>query len=689
MSGEKPKSSSRDSVILGVDILAGSSSFSSKQPHYAAVFIKGDKVIDEYEDASLSRLIRLIWERRPKIIAIDNIYELAPSEDKLVKLMSLLPPDIELIQVTGWGPQAVNMKAIARSLGLEVHGKLTPIKTAYIAAVAAGKGYGYKIRFIEEKTKIVVSRGRGLKRGGMSHNRYVRSIRAGILRMTKEIKSILDKHGLDYDLVFRKSRGGLERSIFIVYAPRSKLYGLVKPLNTKTVRVEIKPVYTSKIKPIALDKNKSSRKPVIIGLDPGINTGLAVVDVNGVPLLLHSSKNIDRSDIISMIASIGVPVIVATDVASPPDSVKKLAASLNAIIYTPPRDLSNDEKNLIVYNVKKRYPWIDVENTHERDALAAAYKAYLSYEDKFKQLETQIEDIDLPIDIDNIKAMIIRGKSMAEALEEEVSKLLMSEKPIEHYKRDGESTQQPSPTLGSNERIRELTKKIKLLEAENRALKRVNKELQNRIEELEVEIRNLRYAIEPDEDMKRLIDMLAAENKRLSNEIKMLKQTLEERDKKIRELQRLLREIVDKGFIPIPIVGRLCLHHVSRINLDNLKVKALYIGDLSSYDSDSLNYLRRNRVAVIADISSENKILENMIPVLDLKKYQHYIIGDRVYIEPNIVVDIEALWKKIDEVEKEKSFEKILKLISEYKRERKKKLGVNIDQISRNYTILV
>ncbi len=672
---------SNDKLVMGVDILPGKSSLSTRQPHYAVVLLKNERIVDEYEDVSLSRLIRLIWEHRPSIIAIDNIFELAADEKKLLKLMSLLPSDIELIQVTGWGPQAVNIKAVARSLGLSIHGKLSPLKTAYISAYAASKGYGYRIKFLEEKTKIIVSKGRSLSRGGMSYNRYIRSIRAGILRMTREIKSILDKNRLDYDLVFKKSEGGLERSIFIVYAPRTKLYGLVKPINTKTIRVEIKPIYTSRITAIASSGiGSKSLRPVIVGLDPGMCTGIAIMDLNGTPLFLHSSKNIDRSDIINMIRSVGNPILIATDVASPPEAVKKLAATLHVNVYTPSHDLSNDEKNLLIYSIKKNFPWIEIDDTHERDALAAAYKAYLSYQDKFRQLESELDKINIPVNLERIKAAIIKGKTIAEALESEVDKLI--EKEFQET-RDTRITKQEKTDIYEQLKVDEevisrLQKRVKHLEAEKLKLQHRIADLLSRIEALETELRVVKHTYKPDQETKRFIELIVNENKNLREEVKRLRKEIEKLSKEKNELTSIINNIFDKNMKYIPVITSLTSAIIRNLLFSDKTIKAVFIESLSSYNSEAIDYLFENRIAIVT--RSVEGYLDNKVPIISLNNIEHYIIGNRVYVDRNIENKIARKWEEIENKLREDEFTKIIKLIEDYRKERKKKLGIDVNE---------
>lgn len=666
------RSSSEDKVIFGVDILPGKSSLSTSQPHYALVILRGEKVVARYDDVSLSRLLRLIWEYKPSIIAVDNVYELAPSKSKLMKIITLLPPETEIVQVTGWGSQATSLKNLARELGIDASGKLTPLKTAYIAALAAYRGYGYKVKFLEEKTKIIVSRGRSISRGGMSQNRFIRSIRAGILSVTREIKRILDQNKLDYDLVFRKAKGGLERSIFIVYAPRSKLYGLIKPINTKNVKVEIKPVYKHKILVPRSNTPEASRY-LIVGIDPGVSTGIAILDLNGVPLFIYSSKNIDRSDIVNMILSIGTPIIIATDTNPPPDTIKKIASMLKAQVYVPPRSLSTEEKNEIANMVKERFPWIDIEDSHERDALAAAYKAYQSLEKKFMQIEASVEKIGLEIDVERVKADIIRGKTIAEAIEAEINRIL--EEAEQGEKGKEVKVKRERVCAEEDKRIEKLKDRIKALEAERLRLLSEIKDLRNKIRELELELNILKHDRVPQEEtLVREIDRLKTENAILSSHVKELKERLNELSSRYERLKNILIEISMKGFIAIPKVSSIDKGLVSRIN--NYKVKAVYVDDTSRLTLDQYRALEDSRIALIVrgPVPSHAEL---RIPIININRYKHYTIDDHVFVEPKIIEDIEESWKRIEEERKREEFDRIIKLIEEYQRERKKKFGVS------------
>ena len=634
-----PLGNEQRQVIIGIDILPGHSSSGMRQPHYTIVVLKNGELYDKFEDASLSRLIRIIWDYKPDILAVDNVFEIAPNTTKLLKIISMLPPSTKIIQVTGWGAEAVNLKTLAKSIGIDLRGKLSPIKTAYLAALIASKGYGYEVKLLEEKTKIIVSRGRSVSHGGMSYNRYIRSVRAGILAVTKEIKKILDKNGFDYDLVFKKARGGLERSVFIVYAPRSKLYGLIKPIHSKSVRVEIKPIYKNKIV-ISKEQVRVKRRPVIVGLDPGIYTGIAVLDLSGEPILLYSSKNLDRGEIVNIISSIGTPILVSTDVNPPPDAVKKLAAMLKVQLYVPSHSLSNDEKNNLVLMMKKRYPWIDIEDIHERDALAAAYRAYLSFEDKFRQAEARIAEMNLNIDIERVKQYIIKGVSIAEAIEKELERVFNEEEHQSMEKHDIKVSRQESnrPEL---ERIEKLKNRIKSLESERLKLKKELTTMNKRLEELELELNVLKHSIRPDEALLREYEILKNENQVLKKQIDTLRKELEMLKKENMNLRSIIKEIVYQNYIPVPIAKNTSYTNIVKASKNTISYfKAIYVDNILDINVDAISFLEKEKVAILYSGGKEKRILDSLkgkVPVVDISELKYYRIENTLYIEPSII----------------------------------------------------
>lgn len=260
--------------IFGIDILAGKSPSSLSQPNYALVILQDQNIIKKVNGVSKNQLIRLIGTYKPDILAVDNIYELEPSSNDLKAFVALLPPKTKVIQVTGSPSSASSLQETAIKQGLRPPSKLSPMEEAETCALLAEKSVGVEAQFLENETQILVCRNVSLGPGGSSQTRYRRKIHNSILDITRRIKSTLDDFDFDYDLFKEDSDFGLERSEFIVYAPRSKLYGIVKSRSGAYVKVSVNPIFREKIEFVprkqgSVDVHHASpSRKLIIGVDP-------------------------------------------------------------------------------------------------------------------------------------------------------------------------------------------------------------------------------------------------------------------------------------------------------------------------------------------------------------------------------------------------------------------------------------
>jgi len=122
----------------------------------------------------------------------------------------------------------------------------------------------------------------------------------------------------------------------------------------------------------------NGHKPkVIVGIDPGFTSGLAIIDLEGKLIFVGSLKDAGREVIVKEITRYGEPVLISTDVSPTPEFIKKIAAAFDSPIYTPNKSLSVDEKRQIVseHNIMKQHDTNRVD-LHAQDAFAAALKAF-------------------------------------------------------------------------------------------------------------------------------------------------------------------------------------------------------------------------------------------------------------------------------------------------------------------------
>jgi len=62
------------------------------------------------------------------------------------------------------------------------------------------------------------------------------------------------------------------------------------------------------------ERTHNSHRGIIVGFDPGLTVGIAILDLNGVLISLESYKEIKKSEIVSHIIAYGRTVLLATDV---------------------------------------------------------------------------------------------------------------------------------------------------------------------------------------------------------------------------------------------------------------------------------------------------------------------------------------------------------------------------------------
>ena len=201
---------------------------------------------------------------------------------------------------------------------------------------------------------------------------------------------------------------------------------------------------------------------IIAGIDPGTTTGIAILDLNGKIVDLFSSRNTGINEIIKRLISSGKISMIATDVNPVPGVVSKLSAIVGSPIYIPEKSIQINEK----LKLTKDY---NTDDSHQRDALAAALNAYNKYKNKFQK----IESLGLK---DDVKHMILQGISIERAINQLNS---------EHQKIKEPNKVQPVKSIREDIQKKNLKDQI-------RDLKEQLKEKENEIQDLHSRISQLR-----------------------------------------------------------------------------------------------------------------------------------------------------------------------------------------------------
>ena len=612
-------------------------------PKYSVVVLRDGVVYKEVENVPLYKVIRLILEYRADILAVDNLNEIVESPRDIAKLSKLIPPWCRVVEVAGVEQRLVE---VARKFNIESP-HLTPLQAARVCAYAALNGIGREVKLYVDRTYVVVSKGRTPIQGGSSSERFKRSIRACVLRVVKEVKETLEKNGLDYDLLVKKSRGGLEKGLFVVYASLERVREVISPLRSRNVKITVKPVLTS----IPVTEESSSRL-VILGVDPGTTIGIAVLDFTGKPLLVASGKVPDREQVVGEVLRFGKPVIIAVDTSKPPEFAKKLASKLGAILYTPEYDLTVEEKQKLSSEYSVLYT-IDIPDSHARDALAGAIKAYRSFKPLIEEVESKTRGLRSVVR-EKIIVEVLRGKSLVEVLDEYFMRELS---------RDFKLRQKTPLIVKSNERVKEDLDKLhsRIVELES-IVKKLEEELKIRdklIEELQIELKAVKKRDLSEECERRVQNLLL--------EIESLRKMLRDRENTLNSiLQHVvsLEEAINR-LIKGDLIGAV---KASSLKNTTCTSKPVYLDDLKFLSNELLECIKREKSVLLIPpgVQIDWKVVKvpvvEVSPVLDFKDY--------VLVASNSLSNVKELWRTIEEFEAKERRRRIMEMIEEYKKSR-------------------
>lgn len=628
-------------IVMGIDRLPSYND-------YAVVIVSDSNIVFKKECVTKNEILEIAQQFKVNAIAIDNIYELG-SESEIKAFMSLLH-NVDLVQVTGSPIHGFKpLSLIAKELGLSKGSKLSPLKSAEICAMAALTGHGYVVKFYDPETKVVISRRRRFGPGGTSSDRYKRSIEGAILNLTKAIEAKLKSKGIDYDLSFRKGNFGIDGSTFIIYAPRNQLSGVVRPLRTSSLNVRIIPIFSKSFDfvPIGSLADLHRKRYLIIGIDPGTECGMAILDLNGRVLHLSSGRNVTRGQITRTIISLGRALVFASDVNPPPFMITKLAASHNALLFYPESPLKVEEKSELVERAVSEQN-LKIKDSHQFDALAAALKAFSHYKNKLEQCISHVKELGVQVDLEEVKALVIRGMSIRDAIM--ASKVHKVEKPIRVKKRRSEK-----------ELIEALKNKLELMKLERDHLLNKVKELESKIEELEEELK-LRKAEVKSLDKGEI-------DRRISSYISEISKLRLELEKEKNEKQVL------SSYLTLLATGEFMAFKRTSNLKEAITSQNVILRKIHNIDEEVRKILLKSPPKfIILQEPPSNEILDFDIPIIMLNELKYFEHGDVIIIDSTSFKNaLEVAKKRLEDRQKERA-KKIKNLFDEYKLERIKEL---------------
>jgi len=293
-----------------------------------------------------------------------------------------------------------------------------------------------------------------------------------------------------------------------------------------------------------LSNQKIDMKKLIVGVDPGVTVGLAVLSLDGQPILVESRRDWSLSGLVKRISELGEPTLISSDVSPASEILENLSHKLNAVLFVPSISMGADEKRQIARDYADFYG-LKLKNSHEADALAAAVKAYRHYEKKLHHVEARIRRMPIKVSAEEVKDLVLRGYSTKQAVQ---------------YLQSAEKYKAPPiviKTIPKEEKMKNLIKELQdRLAYERRKLKylrQANKKLREKIKSLEAEILSLKETIKEirseqsaDVRREREYSLLLDELKKTKAKVKEYSIKLEEYKRRFNDMQRL-RNLENRG----------------------------------------------------------------------------------------------------------------------------------------------
>jgi len=338
-------------------------------------------------------------------------------------------------------------------------------------------------------------------------------------------------------------------------------------------------------------------KPLIVGIDIGTTTGLAIYDLDKNLLYTGSKKYFSISNVIKEIMSFGNPLIIATDRKKVSSKIKKIAASFNCKTFHPDHDLTIQEKENIIR--------IPIKDAHEKDALASASFAFREYETMFNNINRALTSLSLEQYRDDVKEMIItrEAKNIAEAIEKvrpkEVVKVKTKIKEIYLNWRD-KAKEYKRKSKGNERRYEILKLYSEKLEEKLKALER---QKQTYIEEEKNKNEKVRKEILKEKELRKREILI----KQLQFELSKQKNLREIYEEKLKKQQELI-DIHNEGLIPVIKIPDFKKESIANVNREfDIRNKVVWIENFEPSKMATRALLNSKPKIVISEMEEETK----------------------------------------------------------------------------------
>jgi predicted RNase H-like nuclease (RuvC/YqgF family) len=676
-------------LIIGFDILPQKSPSSRRQPRYAMAISQGE-TLETNTSVRRTDLLKKIRQNKPDILATDNLLELASTEQGVINFLSKLPSKTRILQVTGSPVHGMmSISKLARRHGLTMNRHPSPIETAIIITQLASLGIGTEISALTRETRIVISRARNIGPGGFSQARFQRRMHGAIQQVARSIMEKLTKAQMDYDQYETHTSHGWSRCVLHVYDSFDNITKIVQAEINRIagVAVRISPI---KHRTILYHQRKdkrdqvSSRRLLVVGVDAGTTVGIAIADVWGHVIAVHSERGLSRGDVIRYLVEYGKPILITADVSPAPSFIEKLSTSLKTPLFVPEKLLSVVEKRELAKSLTQDSE-LQPQNAHQRDALAAIANALRVHNPRLTLLQNRIAESDKQHKMTEALRVILQGGTVHDAIDQSV----IIEEPLRN---ESPPVEPPKPAEklstidGLQKSISQLQRQVVSLQRQlefeksqllqtDESYKQMEKEYRQTQQQLNRVLNLEKYELRRDE----LVQRKNAEITRLRKTIEITNNKLQDAQKTISNL-KLMRQLENRGRVqPILVLSHFTQEEIRWLitRYSKKKRKIVLIQDSSGGGSSTAEQLIQSGVQIIIKTGTMSHLAldqftSSHIPVLEASKLRITMVDEFAVVDIAQLQEEIEKWQEIHkDTEREQAADALERLIEEYRQERR------------------
>ena len=391
-----------------------------------------------------------------------------------------------------------------------------------------------------------------------------------------------------------------------------------------------------------------NKRLLIAGIDPGVTTAYAILDIEGNLICLKSKKEFGLNSIISEITNLGKVVLVGTDKEKVPSLVESFSIKTGAKVLRPNQDLKVIEKRDFI----KNYATTD---EHQGDALASALYAFQRTRPLMKKIDSIARDKNKSNLKSGIKEIVLtKNKSIHEAINiletipDTHNKNTISEKIIEKNE-------------PKKEDLSNAIERLRVLNRDNIRLKRYNEALEQQLLNLQQQLRNQKLQ-EQNFINSKVETLFNYRERRFKNYESLMKS----KESTIISLKEYVKELITaitsiKNFYVLKKLNNLghSYFEAKRILLNIEKGDILLVDEPSIISKDAISNLV-GKVMIIIHNKPISRKLESMLPFI-------FISSENLELKDFGIVAL-ADKKSLDEEKKKQDI--LPKIVENYRKEK-------------------